>query len=126
MNYRAKVVTEGVFTTDQLLAGNPSLLVGRVVTIAAGQNLLRGAVLGKITASNKYALSASAANDGSQAPDLILAEHCDATGGDRTAMAYSRGDFNANRVTLGAGHTVASVTEPLRVKGIALLPSVVA
>lgn len=126
MNYRAKVVTEGVHTPDQLLAGNPSLLVGRVVTLLAGQSLLRGAVLGKITASGKYTLSASASADGSQAPDLILAEHCDATAGDRTAMAYSRGDFNANRVLLGAGHTVASITEGLRIKGIALLPSVVA
>jgi hypothetical protein len=126
MNYRAKAVTEGVHIPDQLLAGNPSLLVGRLVTIAAGQNVARGAVLGKVTASGKYVLSASAANDGSQAPDLILAETCDATAGDRTAMAYSRGDFNAGRVTLGAGHTVASVIEALRLKGIALLPSVAA
>ncbi len=75
-------------------------------------------------ASGEYKLSASAANDGSQTPDLILAEDVDATTGDKLGLAYSRGDFNANAITLGAGHTVASITEGLRAKGIALLPAV--
>ncbi|MDY0105305.1 MAG: head decoration protein [Giesbergeria sp.] len=78
-----------------------------------------------VTAANgEYKLSASASNDGSQTPDLILAEDVDATAADKPALAYSRGDFNANAITLGAGHTVASITEGLRAKGIALLPAV--
>lgn len=78
-----------------------------------------------VTAANgEYKLSASAANDGSQTPDLILAEDVDATAGDKPGLAYSRGDFNANAITLDAGHTVASITEGLRAKGIALLPAV--
>ncbi len=112
------------FAPDQLLAGDADRLKGRKVTILAGQNLTRGAVLGQVTASGKYVLSAAGATDGSQAPDLILAEPADATAGDITAIAYERGDFNQNALVLGAGHTVASVREGLRGKGIFLFDSV--
>lgn len=82
------------------------------ITIAAG--------------SGKYKLSAAAAIDGSAVTDLILAEDCDASGGDAPALAYSRGDFNENTLTLGAGHTVASIREGLRAKGIVLIPATAA
>lgn len=120
----ASFKTEGTYTPDNLLAGNAHLLVGRKVTVLQGQVLPRGAVLGLITASGKYKLSASGASDGSQTPDLILAEAVDATSADATALAYERGDFNSNALTLGTGHTVASVREGLRAKGITLLTAV--
>jgi hypothetical protein len=127
MDYKAKFATEGTYVPDGLLAGNAHLLVGRKVTIASGQaGLKRGTVLGKITASGKYAMSASAASDGSETPDLILAEDCDAASADKEALAYARGDFNAGALTLGAGHTVASITEGLRAKGITILPAMAA
>ena len=120
----AKFATEGTFSPDNLVAGNADLLVARKVTIITGQNLERGAVLGKITASSKYNLSLSAAIDGSEEPDLILAEDVDATGADKTALAYARGDFISNALTLGAAHTVASITEGLRAKGITLITAI--
>lgn len=120
----ASFKTEGTYAPDNLLAGNAHLLVGRKVTVLQGQVLPRGAVLGLITASGKYVLSASAAADGSQTPDLILAEAVDATSADTTVLAYERGDFNSNALTLGSGHTVASVREGLRAKGITLLTAV--
>ena len=123
---KAEFRTEGTYAPDKLIAGNAHLLVGRKVTIISGQNLTRGAVLGKITASGKYNLSLSDASDGSQTPDLILAENCDASSGDKVALAYARGDFNANALTLGTDHTVASITEGLRAKGITLIPAVAA
>lgn len=124
MDYQATFGTEGVVTHDALIAGNAHLLVGRKVTLAAGQNLVRGAVLGKVTASGKYVLSLSAAADGSQTPDLILAEDCNAAAADKSVLAYARGDFNSRALTLGAAHTVASITEGLRAKGITLLASI--
>lgn len=217
MNQRASFATEGTYTPDSLTAGNAHLLVGRVVTVMSGQNIVRGAVLGKIllaaastaftgtgngaismdattpvltgakpgaytatcitaaanggtfrvedpdgnvlgdvavgatfaddikfviadgatdfivgdkftitlaAGSGKYKLSAAAATDGSQTPDLISGEDVDASQADKTGLAYARGDFNANALTLGAGHTVASITEGLRAKGITLLPAV--
>lgn len=113
--------TSDAYSPDSLLAGNADLLVGRKVTLITGQNLLRGAVLGKITASGKYNLSLSAAVDGSETPDLILAEDTDATAADVEAMAYSRGDFNENSLTIGTAHTADSIREGLRVKGVTLV-----
>lgn len=112
--------SSATYSPDQLLAGGEEP-VSRQVTILSGQNLTRGAVLGRITASGKYTLSASGATDGSQTPDCILVSDTDASGGDKAAMAYFVGRFNAGRVTLGTGHTVATVTEGLRTKGIHLI-----
>ena len=120
----ANFKTEGVYAPDALLAGNAHLLVARKVIVLTGQVLSRGAVLGTITASGKTILSLAAAADGSQTPDLILAEDVDATDSDVTALAYERGDFNALAVTLGTGHTVASVRVGLRAKGITLLAAI--
>ena len=72
-------------------------------------------------AVEKYTLSAAAAADGSETPDAVLAEATDATAGDLETMAYFDGAFNEDRVVLGAGHTVASIREGLRVKGIHLV-----
>lgn len=123
MNYRAKFETESS-SVDNLIAGNAHLLVGRVITIKSGRVLPRGAVLGKIAAENKYVLSIAAEDDGSEVVDLILAEDVDSSSGDRQALAYARGDFASIALTLGAGHSLSSITEPLRAKGITLLPAV--
>lgn len=116
--------TSDAFVPDRLIAGNAHLLAGRNITIASGQNLVRGAVLGKITASGKYVLSLSAAADGSQTPDLVLAEDVNASAADTNGLAYERGDFNAGALTLGAGHTIASIRDGLRGKGITLITSI--
>lgn len=108
------------FTPDKLIAGEMPL-VTRQITLITGQNLVRGAVLGKITASGKYNLSLSAAVDGSQTPDAILAETTDATAADKVTIAYFRGDFNETELTIGAAHTADTIREGLRVKGIALI-----
>lgn len=123
MENRASFETAGAYSPDQLIAGNAHLLVARTVTLLAGTAYVRGMVLGKVTASSKFTLSASAAADGSEDPDVVLAETVDATDGDRQGLIYSRGDFSSHAVTLGAGHTLAAVTEALRAKGIAILPS---
>lgn len=125
MDYKAKFATEGTYTPDGLIAGNAHLLVGLKVTVKTGQNLARGAVIGK-DGDGKYLLSLSAAEDGSQTPDLIMAEDCDASAADTQALAYERGDFTANALTLGTGHTVASIREGLRAKGITILPAMAA
>lgn len=77
--------------------------------------------------SGKYKLSVAAAVDGSQVPDLVLSEDCDATAADKTAMAYESGEFESTAITFGAGHTAASVREGLRLKNIHLItPAVLA
>jgi len=122
---RAAFGTTGTNTTEFLIHGDHDDLVARKVVIISGQNLTRGAVIGKITASGKYTLSLSGASDGSQVPDLILAENIDASAADAAALAYSRGDFLIPGLTIGTAHTAASITEGLRTKGIVLFPGTV-
>lgn len=110
-------------TRDNLLAGERAP-IARQITLISGQNLARGAVLGKITASGKYTLSLSASADGSQTPDLILAEDTDASSADVVTVAYEAGVFNENELDIGTGHTADSIREGLRAKGIYLVDSV--
>lgn len=109
----------GSLSHDNLIAGTAINMVTESIVLDTG-NLSRGAVLGKITATGKYVLSASAAVDGSQTPAAILAEDADATDGDKVTVAYLTGEFNTAALTLGAGHTIASITAGLRDQGIFL------
>lgn len=110
---RAGFQTEGTYVPDALIAGDFPIRT-RLVTLVSGQNVARGAVLGIITTGGKYTLSASASADGSQVPSAIAAEAVDATGGDKQIVVYEAGDFNEDKLILGAGHTVASIRQGLR------------
>lgn len=70
--------------------------------------------------TGKHIVSLAAARDGSQIPDAILAEATLETSADTEAIAYFGGEFNASHLTLGAGHTAASIKEGLRLKGITI------
>lgn len=109
----------GEYVPCNLLAGEFPR-VERLITIASGQALQKGAVLGKVTADGKYKLSASAANDGSEVPDVILAEDIDASAGDAQAVVYFSGEFNTKALTLGTGHTIESISANLRLRNITL------
>ncbi|MEL6700848.1 MAG: head decoration protein [Pseudomonadota bacterium] len=85
--------------------------------LESGQDLTRGAVLGRKATGGKLVLSLAAANDGSEKPIAILADDVDASSGDITCAAYVAGEFFASECTLGAGHTVASVTAAWRDEG---------
>ena len=115
---RSASFTSTVFTPVGLIAANSDLLYHEQLTLLSGQNLPRGAVLGKISASGKYILSASAAADGSQVPAAILVDDINASAGDAAVLGYTRGDFLASGLTLGAGHTVASVRAMFKDIGI--------
>lgn len=113
----------GQYTPDNLHAGEfPVASVDGV--ILEGQNIERGAVLGRITASGKWRLSLSASDDGSQVPRAIALNAVDATEADKVGPIARTGDFNANAVILGAGHTVASVREGLADQNIYLRSTV--
>ncbi len=102
-----------IYTPDNLLADVHLPYSAEVVTIKQGEVLSRGSVIGKITAEGKYILSLEAASDGSETPKRILAEDVDATGADVEAIAYKSGAFNLNYMTLGTGHTFATIKDPL-------------
>lgn len=102
------------------IVADPKNLFARAVTLISGQNVVRGAVLGKITAGGKYNLSLSAAADGSQTPVAIAAQDMDASGGDKTIQVYLTGDFKASKLTYGTAHTKATLFEQLAARGIKL------
>jgi len=109
--------TQGAYSPDSLLAGETNL-VTRKGTLISGENLVRGALLGKITSGGKLNLSLSAAVDGSEVPFGILAEDADASAGDVECVLYVKGHFNEDSITYGTAHTADSVREGLRDIGI--------
>lgn len=113
-------ISTDTYTPDALVAGDNIRPVTDTRTLASGQNLKRGAVLGLITASGKLTLSASGASDGSQTPYAILADDCDASSGDKSCAVYLAGEFNANALIFGTGHSASTVREALRDAGIFL------
>lgn len=106
------------YTPDDLIADGEQPLV-RLVTIPTGNIIAKGAVLGRITASQKHIASLSAAGDGSQTPDAILLVAVNnQTGGDVQAPALFAGRVIERALVFGAAHTAASTREGLRAKGI--------
>lgn len=122
------MATYTTFNPTALRAGDFPML-SRPVVILSGQNLKRGAVLGVVTASGKYTLSATASADGSQTPKAILGEDTDATGGDTTAPAYFTGEFADLMMSFGTGHSQATVDaafaasgQPIFIRKVGLVP----
>lgn len=116
----AKFETVGTYVPDNLIAGDFPQNFEKVV-VKLGENLPRGALLGKITAGGKHVLSDAAATDGSQTPRAILVEAVDATAADTEGMVYLSGTFDARSITFGDGHDADSVKDDLRGKGIWLV-----
>lgn len=114
--YGSDAVASPVYV--ELIAGDPCHLITRKGTLASGQNLKRGALLGQITAGGKYVLSLAAAANGSEDPVAVLVHDTDATAADTEILFYERGDFNQSAVTFGTGHTADSTRAALRTLGI--------
>lgn len=93
----------------------------RKVVIKSGAGVLdRGTVLGRESTGRKYLKSLSAASDGSQVPEAILSEGVDATSADVEAIVYETGTYDANAVLLGTGHTLNTVGDAFRLRGLYL------
>lgn len=105
----------------ELFAGSTDLIVTHKITLAQGQKLKRGALLGKVTAGGKYKLSATGAGDGSEKPSAVLVHNHDTSDGDAEATVYVRGNFNAAAMTFGNGHTADSVRDELHALGIVIV-----
>lgn len=101
------------YEPDQLNAGHFPIITD-TVTIGADQVLTRGAVLGQVTASGEYILSLSAATDGSEVPVAVLEDAIDTTGAAAPGVVRLTGEVLASGLTLGTGHTAASVKAALR------------
>ena len=103
-------------------------LCRRVVTIASGQNLKSGTILGTITTGSKRTRVNLGASDGSQTATEVLAEDADASGGDVQAEVFYRfAVFNGAELGYNTGATSGNITTingQLASANIAVLPGV--
>lgn len=135
-------VTALRFTTTtnvQLLDGNGLSMGNYVIGGATGNNitiadrfkfvLTQGATpfavgdgfdITLAAGSGQYVLATSAAVDGSDVPDAILLEPCDATSAAVSASAAIKGRFATQGIIFGTGVTAANADDVLRTKDIYL------
>lgn len=91
------VFTKGAAAAEFILSEASGSRSRDTVVIAAGAGIVApGSVLGKVTASGKYLVSAIGAVDGSQTPAAISIYGCDATTADQKVAVISR-DAEVNR-----------------------------
>lgn len=114
----------GNYIPSNLFSGHVMPQVSDGAVIASGQNLARGAVLGKVTADGKLKLVDKAAVDGSEKVYAILAEDVDASLADKAAPIFLTGEFNENALTVAEGTTVADIKISARAVGIFIKPVV--
>lgn len=101
-------ITEGMHAGEFI--GELAMGIGyhvEQITVLSGENLVAGAVLGKVTASGKYvAFDNAGTDDGRRTAAGILMDNTDASSGDvTTATALLRGPamVNKNDLTWAAG-----------------------
>lgn len=81
--------TEGIRALEVVLSDFGPISRDKAVLLA-GQTLIAGTVLGRITDSGKYALHDPDATDGSQTAAAVLLVDCTASGADATALILAR------------------------------------
>jgi hypothetical protein len=119
-------ITSTTFEPQHLVHGNAHLLLSEKATIASGQTLTAGAILGKSSNGKHYLASAndlagSPISDGRANPVAILAHDIDASAADQEAMTYTRGDFIAGACYHDDSLDAATVTAALRDLSIQLI-----
>ncbi|WP_163538297.1 head decoration protein [Gracilibacillus sp. YIM 98692] len=112
--------TLDTFDRDNLFAGGVQPVVTDSVTVASGENLTRGTVLGIVSASGEAVAVDSAQTDGSEKPFAILSEDVDATDAATPGAIYLTGEFNEDALTFGGSDTADDHKTALREIGIFL------
>ncbi len=103
-------LTEGNYLGDLIRYEADNRYSREEITIASGADLKKGAVLGKITASGKYVLSAPGVSDGSQTPAAVLITDALAASADVKAVALVR-EAKLNRSALIYHATINDATK---------------
>jgi len=111
-------ITEVAFKNDSILASDDFNTDS--VTVAAGQNLNRGQLLGRITATGDVVALNGAAADGSQNVYAVLAEDINAVTAS-AATAYVSGTFKDSGLI---GYVAANHKDALRALNIYVKHSV--
>ncbi|RCX20887.1 bacteriophage lambda head decoration protein D [Anaerobacterium chartisolvens] len=115
----------GQTTPDNLIAGHEIPILTTGITLEKNQGtILRGTVLGTVTATGAAKLVDKSASDGTEKADCILTDNIDTGDGSEaeniTAEAYITGVFNKNALIFGETDTAADHELRLRELGIYL------
>jgi hypothetical protein len=111
------------YNPHDLIAGDFPLKT-ETITLAKGQNLKRGSLLGRLKDSGKYVLSRKLDDagkeiaDGSEKPLRILGENVDAAAGDKLTVAYKTGYFFLTGVTIHESHKQEEIRLDLEARSI--------
>jgi len=104
--------TAGEFIVSELPAGSTGVSPCRdTITILSGQDLVAGSVLGKVTASGKYAIYNNGAADGTEVAAGLLFAAVDASGADAPGVGLIRAtvEYNLTEVTWNTGALQAEI-----------------
>lgn len=99
--------TEQTYQPDALVVGGQEDY--GTGTLASGQNLTRGAVVGRVTSGGALVLSAADAVDGSQVPIGALAHDVNATSGALPCQFVRGGHLNEHAINFDDSWTVATL-----------------
>lgn len=111
------------FSYENLLGGSQAPIVNVAATLKTGDNLPRGAIVGRVTSTGKWnEAELSALADYDQLG--ILAVATDASLADALTSVYVRGEFTEAGVTYYYGNTAADWREALAEHGIFLRASI--
>jgi len=113
------VQNESNYLGDWLKFEEDNLYSRDEVTVASGQNLATGTVVGIITTSGKVTQLAPAANDGSQNAAGVLLNAVDASAGDQPGVIIARHAICSSKGLTWPG----SITAPQKAAAISQLKS---
>jgi len=111
------VQTESTYLGDWLKFEEDNLYSRDEVTVASGQNLAAGTVVGIITASGKVTQLAPGATDGSENAAGVLVGNVDATAGDQPGVIVARHAICSAQGLVWP----ASITDPQKATAISQL-----
>jgi len=107
----------GSYSPDNLILGDlPTVSYDQ--TIITGQDVSRGCVMGKITASGKLTACDHTAVDGSATPYGVMVEDCDASLADKECGVYVFGHFESGELTFGGSSTISDLIDAMRLVGL--------
>ncbi|MEJ2803844.1 head decoration protein [Comamonadaceae bacterium PP-2] len=113
-------LNEGRHTGEYIVSEANGTRSRQVVTLLLGNDLEPGAVLGKVTASGKYAAVDPAAEDGRETAAAILYDAVDASTADQVAVVTARdSEVAADALSWKAGSSPAEIAA-----GVAALAAV--
>ena len=88
-------------------------------TLDENQDLERGAVLGRITASGKMILSIDTAVDGSETPEMVLLDDAVTAAAENLNIpVLVFGQVNEEALSFGGAHDKTTVKAPLKANGV--------